>query len=123
MSDDQLLNLELKISALLRWGVLVAGALMLIGWASLLDFTQNPLAAFHDYKSESLHDSVQQAFTNHQWGLLTAYAGLVVLISLPLLRVLMTAVLFVKQKEKTLAAIAFIVFATLILSFSLGIEL
>lgn len=123
MSDDKLLSLELKISALLRWGVLLAGAFMLIGWASMLDFTQNPLAAFHDYKGESLHDSLQSALTNQQWGLLIAYVGLVILISLPLLRVLMTAILFVKQKEKVLATIAFIVFATLILSFSLGIEL
>jgi uncharacterized membrane protein len=123
MSDDQLLSLELRISVLLRWGVLLAGAFMLIGWASMLDFTQNPLAAFHDYKSESLKDSLHSAVSHQQWGLLIAYAGLALLISLPLLRVLMTAILFIKQKEKVLAAIAFFVFATLILSFSLGIEL
>jgi uncharacterized membrane protein len=123
MSHDKLLSLELRISLLLRWGVLLAGAFMLIGWASMLDFTQNPLAAFQDYKSESLHESLLNALTQNQWGLLIAYAGLTILISLPLLRVLMTAVLFVKQKETVLAAIAFFVFATLILSFSLGIEL
>jgi uncharacterized membrane protein len=123
MSDDKLLSLELKISLLLRWGVLLAGAFMLIGWATLLDFSQNPLAAFHDYKGESLHDSLQNALTNNQWGLLMAYAGLLLLISLPLLRVLMTAVLFAKQKERVLAVIAFFVFATLIFSFSLGIEI
>lgn len=123
MKNDGLLSLELKISKLLRWGVLAAGLLMALGWISLLDFSQNPLAAFHDYKGEPLTESLETALQNQQWGLLAAYAGLIVLISLPLLRVLMTAILFIKQKEKTLAAIAFFVFAILILSFSLGIEL
>lgn len=123
MKQDELLNLELRISLLLRWGVLAAGALMLIGWVTLLDFSQNPLAAFHEYKGEGLKESLQQALDNGAWGLLVAYLGLALLISLPLLRVLMTAVLFVKQKERVLAAIAFFVFITLILSFSLGIEL
>lgn len=123
MKNDQLLSLELRISLLLRWGVLLAGAFMLIGWITLLDFSQNPLAEFHEYKGEGLKQSLQTALDNGQWGLLVAYLGLALLISLPLLRVLMTAVLFVKQKERVLAAIAFVVFATLILSFSLGIEL
>jgi len=123
MIQDNLHSLELKISKLLRWGVLMAGALMAIGWLSFLDFSQNPLLAFHDYKNESLQQSLQSAIDSHQWGLLIAYAGLTLLISLPLLRVLMTAILFIKQKEKVLAIIAFFVFAILILSFSLGIEL
>lgn len=123
MSDDGLLSLELKISKLLRWGVIFAGILMALGWMSFLDFSQNPLLAFQQYKGETFSNTLSTAWQNQQWGLLTAYAGLVLLISLPLLRVLMTAVLFVKQKEKVLAAIAFFVFAALIISFSLGIEL
>ena len=122
-NDDGLLSLELKISNLLRWGVLSAGLFLLIGWITLLDFSQNPLAGFHDYKDESLAQSLQHAFERQQWGLLIAYAGLAILISLPLLRVLMTGLLFLKQKEKVLAWIAFFVFTALILSFSLGIEL
>lgn len=123
MKQEKLLSLELKIALLLRWGVMAAGALMLIGWMTLLDFSHNPLAAFHEYKGESLKHGLQTALDNGAWGLLVAYLGLGLLISLPLLRVLMTAVLFVKQKERVLAAIAFFVFAALILSFTLGIEL
>lgn len=124
MTDgDQILTLELKISKLLRAGVLLAGALMLVGWMSFLDFSQNPLLAFHDYKNESLLQSLQQALQSQDWGVLLAYAGLVILICLPLLRVLLTGILFIKQKEKLLAFIAFFVFAILILSFTLGIEL
>jgi len=118
-----LLSLELKISNLLRWGVLLAGAFLFIGWMSILDFTQNPLADFKDYKEETLVHSLNKALQNGQWGLLIAYAGLALLISLPVIRVLMTGILFIKQKEKILAATAFFVFGILILSFSLGIEL
>ena len=123
MKNEDLVSLELKIAKLLRWGVLCAGLLLTLGWISFLDFSQNPLTAFHTYSARPLTESLRSAFDKHQWGLLTAYAGLVVLISLPLLRVLMTAVLFTKQKEKLLALVAFFVFAILILSFSLGIEL
>lgn len=123
MKNDGLLALELKISKLLRIGVIAAGSLMLLGWISFLDFSQNPLIAFQSYKDESLVESLQTSLQNHDWGLLIAYAGLMILISLPLLRVLMTGILFVKQKEKILAGIAFFVFAILIISFSLGIEL
>jgi uncharacterized membrane protein len=118
-----LLTLELRISNLLRFGVLLAGAFLFVGWMTLLDFTQNPLADFKDYKEQTLMQSLEQALQNNQWGLLIAYVGLAILISLPLLRVLLTGFLFIKQKEKTLAAIAFFVFLILILSFSLGIEL
>jgi uncharacterized membrane protein len=121
--SDPLHSLELRISKLLRYGVMAAGAFLLLGWISLLDFTQNPLAAFHEYRSQSFEQSLANAWESHDWGLLIAYAGLLMLISLPLLRVLMTAILFVKQKEKILAAIAFFVFAILILSFTQGIEL
>jgi len=117
------MNLELRISWLLRWGVLFAGALLFVGWMTFLDFSQNPLAEFQDYKNESLQQSVGSALDRGDWGLFIAYLGLALLISLPLIRVLMTALLFLKQKEKILATVAFLVFATLILSFSLGIEL
>jgi uncharacterized membrane protein len=121
--SDSLLNLELKISKLLRFGVLVAGAFLLVGWASMLDFQNNPLLAFEQYQDRSLNLSLHQAMQEQRWGLLIAYAGLAILISLPLLRVLLTAILFVKQNEKVLAAVAFFVFAALLVSFSLGIEL
>jgi len=123
MSGDELHSLELKISKLLRYGVMLAGAFMLFGWITLLDFSKNPLEAFHDYQHKSFEQSLQSAFESQQWGLLIAYFGLILLISLPLLRVLMTAILFIKQKEKTLAFAAFFVFVVLIISFSLGVEI
>lgn len=115
--------MSLTIAKLLRYGVLIAGALMLAGWCTLLDFSHNPLAAFHEYQSSNLEQSLRIALEAGQWGLLLAYLGLAVLISLPLLRVFLTALLFLKQKEKAMAILSFFVLAVLILSFSLGIEL
>lgn len=123
MKNDGLLSLEYKIANLLRWGVLLAGGFLFVGWMSFLDFSQNRLASLHEYTDVSLSESLQTALQHSQWGLLMAYMGLALLVSLPLLRVLMTAFLFIQQKEKLLATVAFFVFAILLLSFSLGIEL
>jgi len=120
---EPLVSLELRIAKLLRYGVMLAGVLMFAGWMTMLDFSQNPLQAFHVYKDISLRQSLQEAWRDQVWGLLAAYIGLMLLISLPLMRVLLTAILFWKQKEKGLSLIAFFVFAALIISFSLGIEL
>ncbi|MBC7371727.1 MAG: DUF1634 domain-containing protein [Bdellovibrionaceae bacterium] len=121
--NKNIITLEYRISKLLRYGVMLAGALMFVGWMSMLDFTQNPLLAFHDYREVTFVHSIGYAWRDKVWGLLTAYAGLILLISLPLSRVLMTAILFWRQKERLLSGIAFFVFAALIISFSLGIEL
>ena len=120
---EEIITLEYRISKLLRYGVMLAGAMLFAGWMTMLDFTQNPLLAFHDYRDITFLQSVEYALRDKVWGLLVAYAGLVFLISLPLLRVLMTAILFWRQKERLLSGIAFFVFAALILSFSFGIEL
>ncbi|HEY8270641.1 MAG TPA: DUF1634 domain-containing protein [Pseudobdellovibrionaceae bacterium] len=118
---DPLLNLELRISKLLHWGVSCAEALMLLGWITFFDFSENPLLKFQDYKEESLQKSLQSALQDHHWGLLLAYAGLVLLISLPILRVLMTGIFFAKQRNQILALASFFVFVILLFSFTLGI--
>lgn len=123
MKKTSLADSELRIANLLRRGVLLAGLLLFLGWMSFLDFTQNPLAAFKDYQRQSLAESLQRAWQHQDFGLLIAYAGLGLLISLPLIRVLMTGVLFALQKERILATMAFLVFAALLLSFTLGLEL
>jgi uncharacterized membrane protein len=115
-------TLELRISLFLRYGVLIAGGLMLIGWLANLQLSGNPLAAFHEYAPMRLPDALSLAVWSGAWGKLLSYVGLFVLISLPVLRVLMTGVLFVLQGERRLAAVAFIVLAVLALSFALGFE-
>jgi uncharacterized membrane protein len=120
---DELYSLEMFISKLLRWGVLLAGLFLLIGWLMNISLTGNPFAIFQTYHEVPFLETLQAVFTNREWGLGLAYLGLCILISLPMLRVLMTAVLFFKQKEYWMASAATLVMIALLISFSLGFEI
>lgn len=124
-NTDEMESLELKISKFLRVGVLVAGLFMLSGWSIEL-YAQgegDPFAPFRTYQEVPLGRQLAHIFEAHLYPVMLSYLGLFILISLPLIRVALTAVLFLKQKERILAAIAFFVLACLLFSFSQGIEL
>lgn len=115
-------TMELKISKFLRAGVVISGIIILIGWAMSFKPDSDPFANLQTYSSFNLIDSLQMHAILQNWGKLIAYFGLTILISLPVLRVLLTVLLFIKQREKTMALIGAIVLIGLILSFSLGVE-
>ncbi|QDK45765.1 DUF1634 domain-containing protein [Bdellovibrio sp. ZAP7] len=121
--DKVLHDLELKISKMLRSGVYVAGMLLLIGWLWQLFNSGDTLDNFTTYESRSLFETIHWAVVMHDRPLLISLAGLVVLVLLPITRVFLTGVLFVKQKDRVLAVMAFAVFACLVASFFLGIDL
>jgi uncharacterized membrane protein len=119
--NKELHQLELKISTFLRAGTVLAGSCILTGWlwsASGMD----PFFNFREYDPISFHLLFQHALDNQQWGTVLTYAGLLALISLPMLRVLLTLVLFMRQGDRKMAGIATIVLLGLILSMSLGVE-
>lgn len=116
-------ELELFISKLLRIGVLIAGFFLLIGWMSQFQFIGNPLEKLEHYQQISFVDSFRQCWERQQWGLVMAYVGLCVLISLPIVRVFMTAFLFFRRREFLMASAATFVFIALLLSFLLGFEI
>jgi len=116
-------DLELTISKLLRVGVLAAGILLAVGWLWLLFNDGDLLANFANYEPHSFFESLQWSLINQDKAMLISLAGLALLVLLPIARVFMTGVLFLKQKDFVLAAMAFAVFACLIGSFMLGIEL
>lgn len=120
---DELENLELKISKFLRLGVLCSGFFLLIGWIANFRFGFSGAEAFKTYAPVDLMTSLELAVMGGNWALLISYLGLIILISLPMIRVFLTAILFVKQRENVLAAIAGLVLLGLIISFSFGIEL
>src|SRR5690606_10123584 len=103
---DELQNLELKIAKFLRVGIVVAGLMMLVGWLLGLKFVADPFFNFQIYDQIPLHALIQHHYRRGDWSVLLSYTGLLVLISLPVIRVLLTGVLFIKQGEKTMAAIA-----------------
>ena len=118
--DARLFSLELFIAKFLRYGVLFAGLLLLIGWMMQIDFQNDTFAAFAQYRHNPLSEQLKSAFGQGQWGLLIAYAGLGVLISLPIIRVALTTLVFLSEKDYALAACASLVLAGLAMSFALG---
>lgn len=119
----QLHSLELIISKLLRVGVMTAGVCLLVGWIGMWLKNGSMLSGFHVYEPEPLLEKIQWALLMRDRSLMMAMIGLVLLVCLPLVRVLLTGILFIRQKDYKLAVMAFAVFATLVASFFLGIEL
>ncbi len=115
-------NMELKIAKFLRFGVFASGAVILLGWIMSFKADADPFAPLQTYTQFSLVDSIQMNALLENWGRVITYMGLCGLISLPIIRVLLSIILFVKQKEKTMALLGAIVLIGLILSFSLGVE-
>jgi uncharacterized membrane protein len=116
-------SLELFIANFLRYGVLFAGALMFIGWMSEISFSTDTFARFSNYEDVRLVASLHRLFELKRWGLLTSYAGMLALISLPVLRVLMTLVVFAKKRDRAMAILSGLVLAGLALSVVLGFEI
>lgn len=121
-SSASIHQLELKISQLLRKGVLTAGVCLFVSWIWMQVSHGDVLSTFKTYQAQSLMETLHWALVTQDRGLLVGYAGLALLVALPILRVFMTAFLFVKQKEYLLALMAYGVFIFLIASIFLGIE-
>lgn len=119
----QLHKLELIISKLLRVGVMTAGVCLFVGWVGTLMNHGSMLSSFHVYEPEPLLEKIEWALLMRDRSLLMAMIGLIILVCLPLVRVLLTGILFIRQKDYKLAMMAFAVFATLVASFFLGIDL
>lgn len=122
-SDSSLNKLELRISQFLRAGVFFSGSLLLVGWLWMLASHGDLLSHFSEYHPQSLAESLHWAFIVNDYSVLLSFAGLLILVLLPVVRVLMTGVLFVKQKEYRLGLMAFAVFTILVGSFFMGIDL
>lgn len=115
-------SLELKISKFLRVGVLLAAVFMFIGWMMQFKLTANPFFSFSIYDQIPFTDLLQHHLYRKNWGALISYLGLIILISLPVIRVALTGFLFLRQKEFILAGIAFLVLFGLVISFVFGFE-
>ena len=118
----KLQTLEFKIAKFLRTGVIIAGLFMLTGWLTSFQWSGNPFENFKTYSQLSLFYRLEIALMDENWGMLLSFGGLIVLISLPVIRVLLTMVLFVKQKEYILSVVAALVLIGLFVSFTFGME-
>lgn len=119
--DDKAYTLELLIAKFLRWGVFFCGGLIFVGWIMNLKWNANPFHIYKDYDPIPLWELISFYIRSQNYGGLISFAGLAALVSLPVWRVFLTGVLFLKQKERALAVIAFFVFTLLVISFLLGV--
>lgn len=119
--DNKVYELELLIAKFLRYGVIFCGLLIFAGWIMNLSWDSNPFFIYRDYDPIPIWELVHFYTRSKNIGGLISFIGLAGLVTLPVWRVLLTGALFIKQKERGLAAIAFIVFTLLVLSFLLGI--
>ena len=116
-------DLELLISYFLRWGVSFAGLTILFGWLWMLSKDTQQLTTFTEYQPQPLIETLHWALLTNDRPVLMCILGLIILVTLPVLRVFLTGALFFKQKEFRLGTIALAVFTILVASFLLGIEL
>lgn len=115
-------NLELRIAKVLRLGVLVSGFFLLAGWIGLAFGGVPESEDAHVYRQVPFSSELHAAIAHGDKARLLCYAGLFILISLPLLRVGLTAILFWKQRDRVLAAVATFVFVAIIFSCALGLD-
>lgn len=115
--------MDLAIAHLLRAGVLIAGVFLFVGWLWQLRDKGFAMETFRQYQPQSFMHSFHEALATGNTALLISYIGLGILVCLPLSRVLMTGILFIRDKDYALAVMALLVFGALIGSFALGIEI
>lgn len=127
----QILQTELTIARLLRWGVMLSFAIVAIGIGGVLITGQT---GYHAVRLNDLNSLVQYNaapdFPNspgevfHGLLALKPYAiialGLLVLISIPVLRVAVSVVAFARERDWLYVAITGFVLVVLAVSFVLG---
>jgi len=116
-------KLELSISKFLRYGVILTGILMTIGWFSHLTGSSVGIESYNTYQEISLVESIKLHFAEGHLSILISYLGLGILILLPIIRVFLTGVVFFIQKDWLLSGIAGVVLLCLLYSLMMGIEL
>lgn len=120
MKKTNTYDFEFKVALFLRYGILCVALILFVSWIFSINFKENVFLDYQNYKEVSLISTLQDVWNNKQWSLLLSYFGLSVLILLPLFRVLMTCLLFAKQKEYIMTTLCFIVLLSLLFSFYLG---
>lgn len=119
---NDLHHLELWISKFLRYSTIIVSLILLAGFLLNTSITSTSLFGYQTYDPISLKEIIFFYIKQERWGQLISYSGLFLLILLPLIRVTLTAILFLKQKDWKMALISFFVLIGLLLSFTLGID-
>ncbi len=126
-SDRRVRQVELLISRLLRSGVLISLALVVIG--TVITFVRHPAYVSNRAALDPLR-GLEATFPHSIHAVLTGVAhfqgdaivalGLLALIATPVLRVAVSIATFVYQHDRTFVVVTAVVLSLLLLSFLLG---
>jgi len=127
-------RMELGISVVLRWGVLVSGAVILIGilafalthrtgYAEVPPHDLRDLLAYHQnrgpgYFPTPVHEVVAGALAGKPYSIIAF--GIILLIATPVVRVVMSVLFFLSQRDWQYVAITLFVLAVLLGSLFTG---
>lgn len=111
---------NLLLAKMFRYGVYTAGVFLLLGWVSSIQWSENIFIEFQTYNEQPLTEALDYAWTHHHWGVLSSYLGIALLICLPFLRVMISAYLFSKRKERYMFTLSLLVLSGLVLSLFIG---
>ncbi len=126
-ADEKVRRVELAISSLLRIGVVTSLLVVLAG--TVVTFVHHPhyLSSRHDLvrltsPGADFPHSVPSVIQGlqHSQGRAIVMAGLLLLIATPVLRVAISVLAFVYQRDRTFVVITTVVLALLLTSFLLG---
>jgi len=110
-------RMELLIGIMLRWGVLLSAAIVLIGGVAFVARHGNAPPTVHDFTGEppefrSIPGIVNGSLARHGRAIIAF--GLFVLLATPVARVALTLIAFLRQRDWTFVAITAFVLGTLV---------
>jgi uncharacterized membrane protein len=110
-------RVERVIGALLRWGVILAAAVILAGGAMYLVRHGSTIPDYRVFRGEpsdlrNVSGIVKGAVSRHSRGLIQL--GLLLLIAVPVARVAFSVVAFALQRDRTYVVVTLIVLAVLL---------
>lgn len=115
-SSKEINEVEIFVSKSLRFGVLVSGAVILLGLVLFLSSGEGGYPG--DSYPTRLRDIFAGAFDMKPFGIILA--GLVLLICTPIMRVGISALVFLKEKDWLYVGISAVVFLMLVSGFFFG---
>jgi len=120
-------DIEVIVGTLLRYGVMTASAIVLLGGMYfLLQHGESPVPSYHRFVGESIGYTTFSGILNGVFALQAKgiiQLGVMVLIATPILRILFSLIGFVLEKDKLYVGITLVVLCVILLSTFGGLKI
>jgi len=120
-------DIEVIVGTLLRYGVMTASAIVLLGGTYFLfQHGESPVPSYHRFVGESIGYTTFSGILNGVFALQAKgiiQLGVIVLIATPILRILFSLIGFVLEKDKLYVGITLVVLCVILLSMFGGLKI